>query len=366
MKQDHNKELGDVTVKAQNKLVSSKFKYTQCQMDLLFYILHVVKDNEKVYVFPMQNIAKLTGRQYHSLELKKQTAGLASKIFTIDEDDEKWSHTVLFQQITYDHGIVSVTLNDVALDLFKQTKSEFSYIELKSGLLLNKKYDKRLYWLLSQWRIAGRKEYKLDELRELLDLVDEKGRPQYSQPSELKILIDTTCKEISAITDINVEPVWMKTGRSFTSVLFNLSPNQKRLPLDQSDIDYNQSQEKGETLQYIKAYGFTDEQRMEMWDRGCRLADFKKIVADAKNAMTKTKIEDPAAYLVACVINAGYIRPKEKANLKEVIAENKRKEFNKKRKEMITLIKEAITTGENIASFKVMMDKFGITENDLQ
>lgn len=365
MKFDHNKELGNVTVKAQNKLVSSKFKYTQCQMDLLFYILHIVKDNEKVYVFPMQNIAKLTGRQYHSLELKKQTAGLASKIFTIEEEEEKWSHTVLFQQITYDHGIVTVTLNDVALDLFKQTKSEFSYIELKSGLLLNKKYDKRLYWLLSQWRVAGSKEYKLDELRELLDLVDEKGRPQYSQPSELRVLIDTTCKEISAITDINVEPVWRKTGRCFTSIVFNLSPNQKRLPLDQSDIDYNQSQEKGETLQYFKQYGLTDDQRIEMWDRGCRLSDFKKIVADVKKAAVKSKIEDPAAYLVTCIINAGYIRPKEKANLKEVIAANNRKEFNKKRNEMIALINEAVASGENIASFKVMMDKFGITEKDL-
>lgn len=358
-------ESDKIIVKAQNKLVSAHFHYTQCQMDILFYLLSIAKDNEKEYSFPMKNIKKLTGREWKSDHVKIHTETMMKNIITFEDTfapKEKWKHMSLFQEILYDNGIITVTLTEKALPLFKQTKEQFTYFELKYGLLLSSKYSKRLYWYLCQWKTVGKVHVFNDELRSLLDIeLTKDGKERYATGGQFKRMIEETCEEINKITDIHVSCSWNKTIRTISSVTFlinNIQPTGM-----ESDINYHESQEKGEALQYFKMYGLTEEQSLQMYDRGCRIKDMKRVVKQInetiKNKARKgLKVDNLEAYLITALQNEGYL-----SKIGYTAPDNKE---NKERKDAIKMIQRGISEGYPIELFAKTMEKYNIRDDEIQ
>lgn len=356
-----------ILVKAQNKLVSAHFQYNQCQMDILFYLLSIAKDDEKEYSFPIENIKNLTGRDWNPDHIKDYTAQMMANVLTYEErdkKDEKWKHIVLFQEISYNKGIITISLNEKAIPLFKQTKEQFTYFELKYGLLLSSKYSKRLYWYLCQWRSAGKVHVFIDELRSMLDLEKTKnGKEKYTTGGEFKRMIEKTIEEINKITDIIVEAEWNKTVKTITSVTFYIN-SQNCLPEKQSDINYQESREKGETLQYFRSYGLTEEQCLQMYDRGCRKKDLAEIIKNINTSIKNKQLKQECvinmdAYFIESIQNKGFL-PRKNCKRPEKTAD-----ADKPRLNAIKMIKSGLAEGYPISIFAATMEKYGIKEEDL-
>lgn len=360
----------NLTVKAPNVLASAKFKYSQCQLDILFMMLLLVKENEYKYSFPVQNITRLTGRRWRSSELKQYAEPLLCKVLTIEStektEDQQWVKFSLFSKIGYKNGILYVDITEDALPLFLRTNKEFTYIELRSALMLNNKYSKRLYLLLARWRSIGEKSIDIDDLRDILGMRYEGNKLLYEKISDFKIAIENTCHHISAMTDIGVEVDWGKSARKTSFAKFRLL-SKTLSPAIEANINYQESVEKGEFVHLCKVYGLSENQAEEMWSLNCNTDKLKAVISSIDEQIKKgTPITDLTAYLVSCFRNAGYLRDSNKGdNTFELLQNQRREAIENEKKLAIRTIKENVKAGAPMAAFKSTMDRLGITPDEI-
>jgi plasmid replication initiation protein len=122
-------------------------------------------------------------------------------------------------------GIVSVWLSQPLLHYLVGFKEQFTRYELQNVSGMKSYYGVRIYELLAQYRTIGRREIKIDWLKERLEITH-----QYSDLSNFKKnVIDAALKDIAANSDLIVHaPIYTKTGRNVTGIVFDFKEKQKK------------------------------------------------------------------------------------------------------------------------------------------
>jgi plasmid replication initiation protein len=120
-------------------------------------------------------------------------------------------------------GVVSVWLSQPLLHYLIGLKEQFTRYELQNVSSMKSYYGVRLYELLVQYRTIGRREIKIDWLKERLEITH-----LYSDLSNFKkYVIDAAIKDINKNSDLFVHPpIYTKTGRNVTGVVFDFKPKQ--------------------------------------------------------------------------------------------------------------------------------------------
>lgn len=399
MKALENDELAkQMQLKISNNFINSPFRYSQIELDVLFMLLTVWTKSENEYSFAVSQLANITGRWYRQPELLEETRRLMSNVYTItmketkgdvdavtisgntnndgasNEDELSWITYVLFSSISYRRGVITAKLTDQAMALFANTKTKYTHLQLKSALLLTSKYAKRLYMLLSEWAFTGTKKYSLDELRQILtpgnnkDNDDDSG--SYKDNYDFKVLIEKAVSDINRITELHIDVTFGKQQRSLVSVTFSInSTSELKLPLGESAINFNYSAEKNEFLGRCKHYGLSENQAMEMWDRGCRLEDFTKIMKDVNKVYMKSNgsIKNVPGYIATCCANAGFLNiDKSQKDLNKASRNSKKKQHLEERNRIVTMIRQSLAAGTDISAFTTFFDTYNINPDELR
>lgn len=121
-------------------------------------------------------------------------------------------------------GVVSVWLSQPLLHYLVGFKEKFTRYELQSISGMKSYYGVRLYELLAQYRKIGRREIKIDWLKERLEI-----EGSYSDLSNFKKrVIDTAVKDINVNSDLAVHAlIYTKTGRNVTGIVFDFRTKEK-------------------------------------------------------------------------------------------------------------------------------------------
>lgn len=347
-----------IPVSCQNDLTAVHVSLSQCEYDILFYILYIFEDGKADYSFPVSDILKISGKDWHSSDLYRYTEDLLSRHVSMCEDiDEHWQHNNIFQSVGYRKGILSVSLTNFALPLFAHTKERFTEFELRSAFTLSSKYSKRLYWLLSQWKSVGSKDYDICELRELLG-TDSPGSSKlsaYSLFADLRRMVKRCCDEITAVTDIKVGVEWYKRGRSYAIASFSIDKKQF--------VPVATLQDSPEFVAFEKLVNrwpyFTPEQIRQMWERGVREDRFEAKMKELTRYVGSHpgKIDNPKAFVVKCFAEAGFIKP--------ACARPGDNDYLLQRKGVIDMIVKAVASGSPKEIFSEMMLRYAITDDEL-
>lgn len=370
-------------IKLRNAFIASSFRYSQVELDLIFLLLTIFKENEDTYMFSLASLSNITGRRYRVMDLLQESQSLISRTYSVverapggsgeSEEDISWLCYNLFSSISYKSGKITATLTEDAMLLFSQTKSNYTYLQLKSALLLHNKYAKRLYMLLSQWAYCGTKDYSMEELRRLLTPPlnpDETESGLYKTPYDFCLMVERAVGDINRITELSVEMEMLRQVRTVVSISFKINSQDSRrmLPLDQDAIDFNSSIEKNELVGMCRQRGLTKDQAMEMWDKGCRVKKFKEVVAKAnKGAIARGDVQDPLAYLVACIAKEGYLTvEKSEYNLEDISRKQRKRQYREERRRMIAIIRQSMSAGVDVASFAIIMNNYDIRPEDLR
>jgi len=310
--QDDAQQAGEMMYKQHNAITSGRYDFTACQLDIVFMVLASLKEGETNYKIHTSDIELITGRKWNISQLTNSTEQLLTRMFEIETED-RYRQFVLFQYFDYLKGTrtIEVKLSEVALPYFFELKNNFTHFQLKSVLGCTSSYAKRLYMLACQWRTVGRfpKPIPIIELKQMLGLVDKKGKEQYKQIGQLKeYVLDIAKKQINENTDMHFDYELYKKGRSFEyiQIFVDSSKNNPK----QLEIDYSQDIEHQKNVRNVMAYGLSEEQAGAIVKAGYQ--KFVKFIEDLNQRIrnNELKVDNSQAYIIGAYQKMGVLAKK--------------------------------------------------------
>lgn len=249
-----------VEVRQHNAITNARYEYSEMQLDIFLYLLAKLRKDKTdgVYEVSVGEMTKLTGKKYNYQQLRLATEGMGSRMFEVSTQ-RSYIQLWMFQRIEYIHGtgIIEVEFTNPIKPYLFDLKDTFTSFQLYSALRLSSKFAKRIYTLCSQWKDKGQTQtFKLDEFKKMLSLLDDKGNEQYRQIGQLKqFVLNESVKQINQHTDLEIDYILQKRGRSFDSITFTVKaqPLAIVLPLKDSPVKAGAAPEGVSESQYTNA-----------------------------------------------------------------------------------------------------------------
>ena len=269
----------EMEIKQPNVITEARFDFTQVQLDVYFYLLALFKDthaDDVSYEIPVQDMTRLTGREWNYQYLKEATRDLLLKIVEFHDEEGHFNQSAMISSAKYlkGQGKVRLSVSPVIRPVLAQLKREYTSFQLYCALAMTSKYAKRIYMVCSRWKnniktggIAYSKPYTLDELKYMLELKDPKGkRPeQLTRWYDFKLnVLDTAVAQINKYTDIKISYNSERVGRKIGVIQFRVEKgNQHQLLIDFSDdgVDTTRFDLKN---RLVAIYGLSEKQATEV------------------------------------------------------------------------------------------------------
>lgn len=269
-----------IEVRQDNAITTARYDYSACQLDILFYLLSKLRKDDEVnksYFIYVSEIESMTGRKWNYQQLREATADLGSRMFEI-ETDKVYRQLWIFQKVDYvkGKGCLEIALSAYIRHYLFDLKNNFTSYQLHSVLKLTSKYAKRIYTICSRWKDLGEsKNFDIDELKYSLKIKDPHGKEpeQFKQISQFKqFVLDIAVKQINEHTELKIEYVIEKEGRSFKNIKFRIQKSktaQIPIPFDVEPADMKRTQVK----EILEALGIKDVNLMNTIMRDSKLID---------------------------------------------------------------------------------------------
>lgn len=287
----HLKAMKELEYKQSHDITEAQMISTAAEYDLLSMVLANFNDSETLYRIHIKDIEYITGRQWQHNQLYKATQKMGSHMFKLELPD-RFRQLWLFSSVDYIKGEASIEIdiNPKAMPILANIKENgYTSIQLKSTLAMSSMYAKRIYALCCKWASVGYKEYELDELRRILNLVDDKGNGLYEANYDLKRrVLDVAKEQINEFTNIKFDYKLIKKfrSRSFNYVAFYINKQKAK----QLIIDFEFSTEQNIFIKDLVAYGFTEYQAKKIVPIVSR-DDWQKMAVELTNQVRSKKVE---------------------------------------------------------------------------
>ena len=234
--EEHGKEIllsNDAKIKWHNNMVEAHFAATSREMRMLIALsAHIDKngDDFEYCVVSAKDLGAVMNLDPHGAY--KILKDIVAKLFTkpivfksIDKNKEgqpkKVDYYHIFYRLTYDNDNCSIgyQFSPAVKPLLLQVKS--AYVETSIDVLMRFKcaYSSRIYLYIVRWSKLGTYTISMRDLREQFGLGN-----TYSLYSDFKrFVVEPALAEINAFSKYTVRAEFIKTGRKYTHVKFDIS-----------------------------------------------------------------------------------------------------------------------------------------------
>lgn len=159
-----------------NKLIEARYTLTTGEQRLvLAMVSKISKDDEDFHTYEisfneLSYLLNMSSKNiYH--EMKKITVRLMQRILHVkDESGLVITHWVSFCRHDYKNKIVYFRFDPFMKPYLLKLKSHFTVINLSKLIQFQSMYSVRIYQLLCQYKKIGWRQFRVDELREILGL----------------------------------------------------------------------------------------------------------------------------------------------------------------------------------------------------
>ena len=323
-------------IKVDNRFTQMHFKYTQEEMDILFYVMSIVRDDITRDEFSVSDMEEISGKTIQRNRFRDSITRLGKRPYEITHSEDRWKTIFIFRSIEYDCGIDRVSHNDEMIPILCDLKKNYTKLQLASGFRLNGKYSKRLYMLLCRWRNKGGMIYEIDDLMETIHFqMEDSG----NRITWFKQMIARAVSDINENTDIFVETEWLKTGRKTTHINFKLRKG--KLKAQELDILTDPEYVRMQTM--LMPCGVPEKLIERLYSEGCTFKMADDVRKKATQAIINgTVVANPGAYLIQCFKNRGFLKD-------EV-----------ERAQKIAVYRDLISNGTPLEMLKPLLEREGI------
>ena len=203
--------------------------------ELRFFSIYLSKINPydkstRTVTFKLTDFQKIMDFKRLNIEqLKAATDSLLTKLVHIPKESGGYTTFQLFKECTIDKDsggewYVSIDAHDKSLPLMFDFKDRYFKYELWNALRLKSANQIRMYEILKQYETIGKREIKVDDLRELLGIAPN----EYPRWDRFKDRVIDSCQQaLKQFTDIcyTYERGRTGTGGKWLTIIFHISKN---------------------------------------------------------------------------------------------------------------------------------------------
>lgn len=299
------RQSSNIEIRQDNAITTARYDYSACQLDILFYLLSKLRkddDMSTTYFIYVTEIENMTGRKWNYQQLREATEDLGSRMFEV-ESEKSYKQLWIFQKVEYikGQGCLEIALSQYIRPYLFDLKNNFTSYQLHSVLKLTSKYAKRIYAICSQWKDLGEsKQFEIDDLKHILKIKDPSGKEpeQFKQISQFKqFVLDIAVKQINEHTELKIDYVIGKIGRTSKNIKFKIRRNQTvqtPISFDVEATDGRSSQVK----EILESFAIKDVELVNTILRDTKLVDgVFKFNYDLKTGKIKSD-KNPAGLLL--------------------------------------------------------------------
>ena len=187
-------------------------KWTAEEMNFFFAIITKVRDEgTRLMKFDTDELRYLASKDFHLVRWSQTMKSVADKVVDLkyyERTEHSYAVMNLFSYFRVDEKecIVEVEVSSKFEYVINKLEAQFTQYELAEFTNIRSTYAKTAYRLLKQWRTVGRKEFKIDEFKLLLDM------PSSYKSSEIdRAVIAPILKQLSPyFKDLKVKKIKSK------------------------------------------------------------------------------------------------------------------------------------------------------------
>lgn len=246
---DFQNQRGYTVIKANSLIQKTTYNLTSTEQKLILSMIKnidITSKNLGIFKFHIKDFCDIMGLKYNGKmvsDIKEAITRLASddKKFWIDEIDEKGKKSSTYfswigsAKIT--ESVVEISMGQHMLKYLIGLNEYFTQYNFWNIIYLKSKYSIRLFELLKSYENIGKLRISVDELRSKFQ-ANQKLYGDFKRTVLLK-----SKEEINKYTDINIDFVEIKNGKSVEYIDFTI------ISLPQSEAEIKQiAIDKGATL----------------------------------------------------------------------------------------------------------------------
>ena len=174
-------------------------KWTAEEMNFFFSVIAKVRDKgTRSVTFNSDDLKELSNfADRHQQRWEEVIDGVANKVANLKYYERTEKRILIMNLFAYfEADIISKTIEVEVSSKFEYVVNKlltnFTQYELEEFTNIRSTYAKTLYRLLKQWRTVGKKEFEINEFKEILDT------PTSYRPSEInRLILNPTLKQLS-------------------------------------------------------------------------------------------------------------------------------------------------------------------------
>lgn len=308
---DLDKIPENAIIKQSNRLIEAKYTLTQNEQKLMLGICAQLNPNAKdfskvrISVDEMANFCHFDPSKKYTI-VKETLLKLLTRVIRLKEPNGKnWYATHWLQAADYidSEGIIEYHVDERLKPELLQLKAAYLSTLAAPILEFKRTYSARLYLVLKKMLKVGKFEYSLDFFRERFML--EKTYDKFSNIKDK--VFEPAIAEINVKSDINVIHEYIKEGRSFTKIRFEVKLKKnfthtayKEMPKLAQDLSPEEMEERDLLTKKLAAFEI-DEKKVQLFSK----YDFKRINDNFNYALIKMtpKIESKSGWILYCIEN---------------------------------------------------------------
>ncbi len=287
---------------------SDEFEYYTVSAKELGALMHL--DQNGAYKVLQETAIKLFNRSIAFKTLEKTKDGKPKKVDLYH----------IFYRLTYDNdqSIIGYQFAPAVKPLLLQVKSAYVETSIDVIMQFRSAYSSRIYLHIVQWSKLGTYTTSIADLREQFEL----GKKYALYADFKRSVVEPSLAEINAFSQYNVTAEFIRNGRKYTHVRFNISRKKESTTIDttatSSAVSKPRKQRKtSHTIQKpeltpaqialceeIMSFGINEKAAQKLV-QGKPLEEIKVSINYAKNQYKAGKVENMGAYLRTAITN-GY------------------------------------------------------------
>lgn len=215
--------MGSGLVVKANKLIEARYELSLLEQKIILYaITKLDREQGQFNVISLElsefmELIGTTGERY--TEIREVVTKLMSKQVRIKAEGRdlvaNWVSSIEYIE---GNGTVEIEFSVKLTPYLLQLKNKFTRYQLKNILYLKNKYSIRIYELLKAFEGLGKKDFTLEELKQILSCED-----SYADFRNFdRLVLSKTKQEINQHTDLDIDYEKVKRGRKVTGIRYSI------------------------------------------------------------------------------------------------------------------------------------------------
>ncbi len=215
-----------VVVKDNELIQRSTYALNATQQKLVAYLISMIKPTDtelKEYTIRVEDFCELTGidKNHFYMDFLKLVESFDEKRFWVETETEIYRF-YWFSDVCYikGSGEIKITLSKRLSKYLIGLSENFTRYELWDVLGLSGKYSIRLFELFKSYAYQRRKEFTVDDLKDLLQA----NTSSYKNYANFRTrVLDPAIKEINKFTELEVKYSEIRQGKKVVKIVFMIT-----------------------------------------------------------------------------------------------------------------------------------------------